>query len=234
MEHHNRDDIIAPFGFLEEEDVQRHFADLNIALLSGRHILEKNDFYLFRILDKYFDNIAGYYQSLYNFILTQKRYENETCYYLSFSEEGKGKLSETFRYKELSPAVTIGGLTILNMYYERYFERKKVVSWSDLEKAILEEKNSNLYKKIWFNDIRDYYEEKEWSAFYTKIRKVLIEFKKLGWISGDIPKSNSSVEERENLQFEINVSINRFAELYEEEITNFDEFTERILQESNK
>jgi len=224
MENENK----SPYLFLEYEDVQRSFADLNISLLEGRHI-QISDSRIFHLLESYPEELKHYYESLYGLELTHDKYDNESYYYLNFPLDSKGKLSESSRYKLLSDQNTIIGIMLLNIYHEKFFDKEKEVTWDDLVKIITEGENSNLYRKLWFNDIRDNYDHLDWKKkFYDKISNTLKEFQKLGWITGVFPqKSGTEIAQiQEGLRFQINVSINRFAKLYEHEIHHFDKFVE--------
>ena len=65
MENENQD--ITSFDFLFEESVQKHFADINIMLLSGRHIDEKH-YAAFSVLEDKADQWALFYKNLYNLL----------------------------------------------------------------------------------------------------------------------------------------------------------------------
>jgi len=225
MENENK----SPYSFLEYEDVQRSFADLNISLLEGRHI-QKSDSRIFHLLKSYPDELKYYYESLYGLELTHGKYDNQSYYYLSFPHDSKGRLSDPSRYRPLSDQNTIMGIMLLNIYHEKFFDKEKEVTWDDFVKIIMEGENSDLYKKLWFSDIRDNYDYSEWKKrFYDKVSNTLKEFQKLGWVTGEIPKKSGTeiAQIQEELRFQINVSINRFAKLYENEINNFDEFVEK-------
>jgi len=228
MENENK----SPYSFLENEDIQQNFADLNISLLEGRHI-QKSDSRIFHLLKSYPDELKYYYESLYGLDLIDRKYDDESYYYLSFPPDGKGNLSQSSRHKDLSDQNTIVGIMLLNIYHEKYFDKDKEVTWDELIKIITENENSDMYKKLFFNDIRENYDYSELNKFYEKIRRTLKEFQKLGWISGDLPQiSNTEIEIQEGFKFRINVSINRFATLYEYEISNFDEFVEKYRKKS--
>ena len=56
MEHENKPNSLEhPFKFLENNDVKEKFANLNIELLSGRHIQKDSNYYLYQLLKKYFE-----------------------------------------------------------------------------------------------------------------------------------------------------------------------------------
>lgn len=222
------------YAFLEKEDVQRNFADLNISLLEGKHI-QKSDSRIFRLIRSYPGELKYYYQNLYGLDLIHGKYDNESYYYLSFPPNTKGNLSESSRHKEISDQNTIMGIMLLNIYHEKLFDQEKEMIWDDITKIIKESKNSDLYKMLWFNDIRENYDDSEWRKFYEKIYRTLKEFQKLGWISGEFPKKSGTevTEIQQTLRFRINVSINRFAELYGHEIKNFDSFVKEYRKNSH-
>ena len=219
------DSLEQPFSFLESEYAQSFFADLNIKLLQSRHI-QHEDGDIFRLLVDYEPEFYHYYSSLYRLKLVRDKQDNEVYYYLDFLQEGKGKLSESNRHKELTAIQVIIGIMLLKMYYARYLEQEKMITLDDIKKEIRESKNSDSYKAVLFNDVREYYSDKEWKEKVEKpIRKTISEFDRLGWVK----KSSES-----NLVFTLRASIHRFARIYENEITNFDKFSEQYYLEKTR
>ncbi|MBV8802906.1 MAG: hypothetical protein JO131_08110 [Gammaproteobacteria bacterium] len=217
MENDHPETINNVFSFLEKEEVQEYFADLNIALLRGRHI-QKNDYHLFHLLNAYQKEFANYYKLLYNLLLEKDRMDNEIYYYLDFPIDGRGKLADYSRHKELTEKQIVIGLMLLNMYYDRFFENPKEINWIDIKKEITEGESSSLYKKLLFNHIRDDYSDQEWSRVTKLLRQVLKKFETLGWIQ------ELKLTEVDELRFTLRESIHRLAKLYKYEIENFDEF----------
>ena len=85
---------------------------------------------------------------------------------------------------------------------------------------------NHLYKKLFFNKVQDDYLEGDWSLKVIKpFKSVLREFNKLGWIT------NLAVEDGEDIHFVLREPIIRFQKLYEKEITNFTEFSEKYLSQ---
>lgn len=207
-----------PFEFLESAEVQSNFADLNIALLRGRHI-QKDDYYSFQMLSTYFKELIHYYKSLYRLELVRERIDNEFYYYLQPPDDGRSAVSDQAKHKVLSEENTMIGIMLLSMYYDRYFTFPKEIHWDDLQKEIQDSDNSIHYKKLLFNDVRQDYSDSEWESIKKTFRKALREFDVLGWIA-KLPE-----EEGEKIHFEIKESIHRLAKLYSEEINNFEEFS---------
>ncbi|MBC3844961.1 MULTISPECIES: condensin complex protein MksE [Winogradskyella] len=225
MEDENNKKIKHNFTFLENSDVQEHFADLNIELLSGRHI-QKDRFYLYKLLKDYYNELSFYYEKLYGLELIIETRENSKYYYVDYPEDSKGALSHTSRHKKLTPKQTLVGIILLNMYYEKYFENKKEVRFVDIKKEIKESDNNILYKKLFFNKVQDDYTEGDWSIKVIKpFKSVLRDFNKLGWIT------NLGIEDGEEIHFELREPIIRFQKLYEDEITNFTQFSEKYLSQ---
>lgn len=219
------DSVENSFSFFESDSAQSFFADLNIKLLQSRHI-QHEDGDIFQLLVDYESDIGYYYSFIYKLKLIKDKQDNEVYYYLDFMEEGKGKLSESSRHKELSSIQTIVGMMLLNMYYARYFEQHKEVTLDDIKQEIRESKNSNSYKAILFNDIREYYSEKDWKEKLEKpVIRTINEFDRLGWVK----KSPEA-----NLSFTLKASIHRFAKIYENEIINFDRFSEQYYLEKTR
>jgi hypothetical protein len=218
MENENLE--IGGHSFLLEENVEKHFADVNILLLSGKHIDHK--FYTeYIILESYETQWRNFYSSLYRLNLIADIYDGSRYYYLDFTENGKGKLSDTSRNKELTPLQTLIGLTLLDMYYQKYFDEEKVIFWLDIKNQILESEHQEAYKRILFNDIRESYDEKEWGEVQAKFSKTIDNFDRLGWVEKQSGRN-------EELVFEIRPSIHRLAKLYEDELQNFESFSQHL------
>jgi len=218
--------LINPFGFLEAEEVQKHFADLNIELLRGRHI-QKDDYYLFQLSGTYYSELRYFYKALYRLDFVRDRMDNEFYFYLQPTEEGKGEISDQSRHKELSEENTVVGIMLLAMYYDRYFTSPKEIFWEDIRKEILESDNSSLYRKILFNDLRNDYSDPEWENVKKVFRRALREFDALGWVA------RQSAEEGEKIHFTIKESIHRLAKLYQNEIINFEQFSESYFHKKD-
>lgn len=216
--------IKKPFDFLEEQIVQDHFADLNISLLQGRHI-QNDQYYLFRLLTEFPDELRHYYKVLYGLELQDDISNGKRFYYLDFPDEGKGALSAASRSRDLTVIQTIIGLMFLNMFYDRYFEQPKEIRFENIEYEIMEGENSTLYKQLLFNEVRDSYSELEWRGPLKSIKNVIRDFEKLGWVH------RLSNEEGEEIHFNLKEPVTRFQKLYENEIVNFDKFTESYLRQ---
>jgi len=218
MENENYE--ISDYFFLTEESVEKHFADINILLLSGKHIDHK--YYAeYKILEGYESQWRNFYSNLYRLNLVADISDRSRYYYLDFTENGKGKLSDTNRNKELTELQTLIGLTLLDMYYQKYFDEEKVIHWNDIKTQILESDHQEAYKRILFNDIRDSYDEKEWNLVENKFIKTIDSFDKLGWIEKQSGRN-------EELVFEIRPAIHRLTKLYREELQNFESFSQQL------
>lgn len=207
------------FSFLQDETVQNHFADLNIELLRGGHIQDDN-YYLFSILSDYTDSIYDYYRTIYGLELVKENKDSTSFYYLDFLEDLKGKLSASSRHKELSESQTIVGIMLLNMYYDRYFEQPKNITFNDIKKQIKSGEYSALYKKLLFKVERENYSDTEWARVVKMLSSVVRDFEKMGWIK------RYKDENPSQLSFTIRESIYRFQKMYENEILNFGDFVE--------
>lgn len=218
MENENYE--ISDYSFLTEENVEKHFADINILLLSGKHIDHK--YYAeYTVLESYESQWRNFYSSLYRLNLVADISDRSRYYYLDFIENGKGKLSDTSRNKELTELQTLIGLTLLDMYYQKYFDEEKIIHWNDIKTQILESDHQEAYKRILFNDIRDSYDEKEWNAVENKFGKTIDSFDKLGWVEKQSGRN-------EELVFEIRPAIHRLTKLYQEELQNFESFSQQL------
>jgi len=230
MEHNTKgESLIAEYSFLTHHNVQSHFADLNIALLSGRHI-QTGEGYLFKLVNSYSDEFRNFYRTLYGLELSKGRVENMDYFYLDFPEEGRGKLNTSERFREMTPWEAIIGLMLLNMYYDRTFEMTKTINWPTITKEIMESDMTSLYKKAFFNNtIRDNYTDSEWKNIHEKFKRVLRTFDRWGWI-----KLQPSDGGEDDPVFVIRDSIDRFGKLYNYEISQFDHFVDQINKKRNQ
>lgn len=211
---------ITDYSFLSEKSVEKHFADINILLLSGKHIDHK--FYTpFTILERYEAEWQYFYSNLYKINLVPDVFDGCRYYYLDFTDSGKGKLNDASRNKELTPLQTLVGLTLLDMYYQKYFDEEKIIHWNDIKAQILESDHQDAYKQTFFNDIRDSYDEKDWNEVHTKFSKTVDSFDQLGWVEKQSGRN-------EELIFEIRPAIHRLAKLYQDELQNFESFSQKL------
>lgn len=218
MENENYE--ISDYSFLSEESVEKYFADVNILLLSGKHIDHK--YYAeYTVLESYESQWTNFYSSLYRLNLVADISDRSRYYYLDLTENGKGKLSNASLNKELTELQTLIGLTLLDMYYQKYFNEEKIIHWNDIKTQILESDHQEAYKRIMFNDIRDSYDEREWSTVENKFVKTIDSFDKLGWVEKQSGRN-------EELVFEIRPAIHRLTKLYKEELQGFESFSQQL------
>lgn len=215
------------YNYLQKDEFQRHFADLNIELLRGGHIQDDN-YYLFDLLRKFPNELNHYYKSFYNLELAKETKDNTTFYYLDFIGESKGRLSPTSRNKELSENQTIVGIMLLSMYYDRYFEKPKNIVFEDIKKEITDGEHSTLYKILLFKEKRESYSESEWGRVVKMLKSTIRDFEKMGWVK----RLNS--ENPEGIAFTIKESIYRFQKLYENEIANFETFVNEYRKQKEE
>lgn len=221
MENENYE--ISDYSFLTEESVEKYFADINILLLSGKHIDHK--YYAeYTVLESYESQWINFYSNLYKLNLVADISDRSRYYYLDFTENGKGKLSDANRNKELTELQTLIGLTLLDMYYQKYFDEEKIIRWNDIKTQILESDHQEAYKRILFNDIRDSYDEKEWNLVENKFIKTTDSFDKLGWIEKQSGRN-------EELVFEIRPAIHRLTKMYQDELQNFESFSQQLKKD---
>ena len=176
---------------------------------------------------KYFEELKYYYANFYGLELERDYKDDITFYYLDLTEDSKGALSSTRRHKELSSLQTIMGIMLLNMYYDRYFENIKEITFQDIKKEILSGENSKHFKKLWFKDIRDDYSPNEWKRVIINVKNTIRDFEKLGWVE------SMAKDEGEDIHFKLKEPIYRFQKLYEKEIIHIDEFIENYLLQTN-
>jgi hypothetical protein len=224
MESENQN--ITSYDFLSGDRVEKHFADINIMLLSGKHIDEKN-YAAFSLLEDKPDQWTQFYKNLYNLNLVADRFDGHRYFYLDFFDTAKGKFTENSRHRELTETQTLIGLMLLDIYYKRFFDEQKIVRWADLRHIILEGEQQEAYKRILFNDVRESntYDVKEWGYVIKKVNSAIDLFDKIGWVEKQYPSTGEVPD------FEIRPAINRLAKLYEYELQNFDAFVSSLKKE---
>lgn len=208
------------YSFLSEESLEKNFADLNISLLSGKHI-QVDDYNVFSVIENYYSDLKFFYINLYKLDLVRDVFDGTCYYYLNFFDSGKGKLNDPLRNKPLTEIQTITGLMLLDMYYQRYFDDHKILHWVDIKQQIVEGDHKQNYQRILFNTTRPSYSEGEWQNVEKKFKDVITSFEKLGWV---IKQSGQN----EELQFEIKPAIHRMIKLYAQELEDFDSFTQYL------
>jgi hypothetical protein len=216
----NENEKTADFRFLMEETVARYFADLNIKLLSGRHILV-TDYGVFSVLEDYYGDFQNYYRQLYGMDLVRKIFDRSTYYYLNFFDAGRGKLSDPSRYRALTELQTVTALMLLDMYFTRFFDPEKNISWTMIREEIQSGDNRIPLQRMLFPELRAEYTDPEWQSAERRFKVAITKFNDLGWVT----QSSSGQEE---LCFVINPSIHRIAELYEAELQDLAAFSEKV------
>lgn len=207
------------YNFLEDERVERYFADLNLKLLSGRHIYSE-DYNSFSLLEEWYSHFAAYYEKLYKLSLERDIFDQVAYYYLDFFSSGKGRLSDPSRTRMLTELQTVVGLILLDMYYVKYFDDPKIITWNDIQVELMEGENREHYRRIFFNSERADYTPTEWQNVERKFRLTINSFSELGWVE--------RLSGQDELSFQINPAIHRFAKLYEQELSNFPDFAKHF------
>lgn len=207
------------FEFLNDKQVQKHFAELNIELLRGRHILA-SDPALFSLLDQHVRNFDHYYKTLYGLPLQKRTHDSTTYFYLEFPIAGKGKLSNPNLYQELDAKTTIVGFVLANLYYTNYFSYDKKFRWEDIRYEIEHGEHKDAYQNLFFKEIRSEYSDKEWDNVKKQFNSVINFFGRIGLVEKD--------DSDDDMQFTILATIHHFIELYKSEIENVDDFLKEI------
>jgi chromosome condensin MukBEF MukE localization factor len=211
------------FPFLNTEQAKKYFADADIALKQGRHIQDYgNDIRIFSFVDEYFEKgLEEYYKQFFGMNLVRDSNDNEKFYYLNFPEDSKGKFGKENRSKELEDEKVIFAILFLNLYKEKFFEQKEFL-WQELEQTFKESEHKGLWQTILYGKIKQNYTPKEELDVKDKVRKILTDFEKLGWII---------FKNQEEVHFEILPSIERMSKLYEDVINNVESIEEYLSNE---
>ncbi|MBT1705875.1 chromosome partition protein MukE [Chryseosolibacter indicus] len=204
----------ANFEFLNSELAAKYFIDADVALRSGRHIQDfGNDQRIFHFIDEHYDNgLKEFYRIFCHMPLIRGMADNDKYYYLDYPDEGKGKLGKDNRSKELEDDKVIFGILLLNIFKDKFFE-EKAVSWQDLELIFKEGENKESWQLLLFGKIKPNYTPSEEQSVKDKVRSILKDFERLGWIYF------SNLDE---MKFVIQPGIDRLVTLYGDVINNID------------
>ena len=202
------------YQFISTDKAARYFADTDIALKQSKHLQDYGmDSRLFSFVDEYYDKgLKDYYQRLFQMNLVRDKNDNQVFYYLDFPDDGKGKFGKENRSKELEDEKVIFAILLLNIYKGRFFEHKEI-EWAELEQIFKEGEHKELWQKLLFGRVKPSYTINEELSVKDKIKSILKDFEKLGWIE---------IKSIEEVKFEIMPSIERISRLYRDVIHNVD------------
>ena len=209
------------FEFLESESAARYFADMDFAFKQGRHIQNSgSDARLWDFVNDNYEALYRYYEYLFGVFLRKESNERDTYFYLDLPEYGSGKFNKE-RHKDLDAKHVVFAILMLNIYKERFFEKKEV-KWEDLEQFIDDGENKELWQKLLYGEAKRNYTPNEREEMRHKVERIISDLEKLGWVEW---------LDKENFVFEILPSIDRIARLYSDEITNVELMSEYINEQ---
>ena len=192
--------------FLNSELARKYFANTDFALKQGRHIQDYgNDHKLFVFVDEYYDKgLQTYYENFFGMKLKREEADRYRYYFLHFPEDSKGKFGVENRSKELEDDRLIFGILLLNLYKEKFFEKKEIL-WQELEQIFKEGEHKELWQQLLYGKLKPNYSPGEEAEVKNKIAKILKNFEDLGWVC---------FINQEEIHFEILTSIDRISKLY--------------------
>lgn len=207
------------YGFLETDEAENLFAELDFMLKSGQHIQNyPHQTEFFNFLEKYEDEIRLYYKNLFHVQLVGKGTDYTRYFFLDMDEESRGIVKS--RAKKLAPEYTLLGILLLKIHrIDKYFINDIYVpDFIQLIKSNEEYKNYiyGLFAKRREKEATEIDE----STIDEWVRNSLMQFERLGWIHFD-PRNKEL--------FEIMPSIDRLFTMYSYEIHNID----RLIDETN-
>jgi len=213
------EDANKKYGFLETDEAENLFAELDVSLKMGQHVQNyPHQVELFNFLEKYEEEIRAYYRNIFKVNLAAKGTDYTRYFYLELDDESRGIVKT--RAKKLSPEYTLLGILLLKIHrIDKYFINDIYIpDLIQLIKSNEEYKNYiyNLFAKRREKEATDIDENTidEW------VRNALQQFDRLGWIYFD-PRNKDL--------FEIMPSIERLFTMYSYEIHNID----RLIDETN-
>ncbi len=207
------------YSFLESDEAESLFADIDFALKSGQHVQNfPHQTDLFNFLEKFEDELRAYYKNLFKVALIGKGTDYTRYFYLELDDESRGIVKT--RSKKLSPEHTLMGVLLLKIHrIDKYFVNDIYVP--DFIQLL---KSNEEYKRFIY-DLFAKRREKEATEIDENtiddwVRNSLREFERLGWVHFDL---------RNKELFEIMPSIERLFTMYSYEIHHID----RLIDESN-
>ena len=207
------------FYFLNNTQVQKHFPELNNALLRGRHITQSVPAH-FAILDEHEEGFVHYYTVLYSLNLKRRTHDNVSYFYLDFPEVGRGRISNPALYVEMDAKTTIVAFILANLYFSNLFSYDKKFQWEDIQYEIEHGEHRDAYQQLFFNDLRSDYTDKEWDTAKARFRTAVTFFSNIGLVEKE--------DIGETYSFIILPTINHFIEIYKSEIEHIDDFLKDI------
>jgi hypothetical protein len=202
------------YPFLNSDLAKKYFADSDYALKQGRHIQDfGSDHKYFVFIDEYYNKgLQTYYETFFQVKLRREEADRERYYFLDFPEDTKGKLGRDNRSKELEHDRLIFGILLLNIYKEKFFEKKEV-RWQELQQIFKESEHKELWQQLLYGKLKPNYSPGEETEMKNKVLKILKSFDDLGWIY---------FINQDELHFEILTSIDRISKLYGDIINNIE------------
>lgn len=211
----NNDTQQPGFEFLNKPQVQKHFAELNIALLKGTHVMPSSPT-LFAVLDEFEKELGYYYNTLYGLVLERRSHDNITYFYLEFPQAGRGRLSDSALYDEMDGKTTIIACILANLYFANYFSYDKKFQWEDIQYEIEHGEHREAYQQLFFNTVRPDYTDNEWNSVKKLFGIVINFFNRIGLVEKE--------DSEEDIHFAILPSIHHFIGIYQNEIEHIDTF----------
>lgn len=215
----NNDNTQSSFGFLAEVQVQKHFAELNIELLRGKHIMASSPA-LFALLDGFEHEFAMFYENLYGLNLERRTHDNTSYFYLDFPVIGKGKLSNPSFYTEMDGKTTIVACILANLYFSNYFSYDKKFQWDEIRYEIEHGEHRDAYQQLFFSETRSEYTDREWENVKKMFVTVINFFNRIGLVEKE--------DSEDDIQFTILPTIHHFIETYRNEIEDIDNFLQSV------
>ena len=208
------------FGFLNNSQVQRHFAELNIELLRGRHIMQSQPA-LYALLDEFCEpHLQHYYQALYGLQLEKRTHDGVTYFYLEFPQVGKGRLTNPNLYAEMDARTTLVACILANLYFSNFFSYDKKFQWEELKYDIEHGENREAYQRLLFGELRNDYTDKEWEQVKGQFRTAINFFHRIGLVEKE--------DADDTIHFTILPTIHRFIEMYQNEMKDIQSFLNEL------
>lgn len=203
------EDANRPFAFLDTEESRRHFAALDIALKSGRHIQNyAPDDQLFGYCEQEYEPLQRYYSELFKMDL-RRGFQPEHYYYLQFREEERGRIPSTMVQK-LDSLDVILGVLLLKYSEEKFLELNKVFTLEEVLEMLWAPENKDHVQRLFAKGADESYNSRDDERLNRRIKTSLGTLEELGWVR--------IVDKGDAKRYEVMPSLSRLSELYGNEI----------------
>lgn len=207
----NESNKISLSSFLYSDNAEELFASIDYLLKDGMHFQKQGkQINQFNFISQNQESLKMYYNTFFKVDLVEAGQDNAIYYYLDFSNNNRGNISEKQRHMLKSEYVIIGFLIYKIIFIDREIDLESVQKLKQKIRIESEDYKHGIYALIAKskNTTPGNYNDE---LIDKTIQSALEEFKKIGWL----------ILEKD--EFHILPAFNRLLKVYEDYIINIDE-----------